>query len=192
VVVLGSGLDVPYPGEHRSFFEKVARAGGAVISELPMGTRPSRGTFPRRNRLIAAMGEALVVVQAGARSGALLTAEMARKLGRPVLAVPGPVDRVPSAGAHQLLREGALVCEGPADVLKALGIAMEKAKAPPPAEPGAGTEEGKILAALGGGPLPFDELAAHAGLEVMRAAEVLLSMELAGLVQMARGHYRKV
>jgi DNA processing protein len=191
MVVLGSGLDVAYPSEHRALFARVVASGGSVLSELPLGTRPTRGTFPRRNRLIAAMSEALVIVQAGPRSGALLTAAGARKLGRPVLALPGPVDKAPSVGAHQLLREGAKLCEGPGDALAALGLA-EPPVPPPPARPAGSPERDRVLRALEQGPLMFDELAAQAGLGLARAADVLLALEIEGSVELARGHYRKV
>jgi DNA processing protein len=191
LVVLGSGLDVPYPAEHRELFERVVREGGGLVSEQPLGTRPSRGTFPRRNRLLAAMSEALVVVQAGARSGALLTAEHARRLGRPVLAVPGPVDRDPSAGTHRLLREGARLCEGPEDVLSLLGVTSVRADLPRKTAPGMGDAAGRVMAALEPGPLVFEEVASRSGLAVAEAAEVLLELELEGAVELARGLYRR-
>jgi DNA processing protein len=189
LVVLGSGLDVPYPGEHRDLFARVVKGGGAVVSELPLGARATRGTFPRRNRLIAALGEALVVVQAGERSGALLTAADARRLGRSVLAVPGPVDRTPSAGVHRLLRAGATLCEGPADVLAALGMEAVPEPVTPREPPGAEGE--RVLRVLGDGPAPFDEIAARSGLSLARAAEVLLTLEIQGYIGLERGFYRK-
>lgn len=187
LVVLGSGLDRPYPSEHRDLFSRIAAAGGGVVSELPLGSRPTRGTFPRRNRLIAALGEATVVVQAGRRSGALLTAADARQLGRPVLAVPGAVDREGSAGVHQLLRDGAALCEGAADVLEILGI-----RGAPPATPSPPERDGdaeRVLSALADGALTFDQVAVRAGLDVGRAADALLQLELAGRVGLEGGYY---
>jgi DNA processing protein len=192
LVVLGSGLDVPYPGEHRELFARVVQAGGAVVSEQPLGTRPSRGTFPRRNRLIGAMSEVLVVVQAGARSGALLTAAEARRLGRHVLAVPGPVDRDPSAGVHRLIREGAGLCEGPQDILSLMGVRpAEPAPARGATAEPVGEAAARVLAALSAEALPFDQVASRSGLEVAQAAEALLELELGGAIGLERGFYHR-
>lgn len=120
LAVLGCGADVVYPPEHVGLADDVA-AHGALLSEHPPGTPPQPGHFPRRNRIVAALVQAVVVVEAGTSSGALLTARLAAEAGREVLAVPGPVDRGTHAGCHRLLRDGATLCEGADDVLRALG-----------------------------------------------------------------------
>jgi DNA processing protein len=142
VAVLGCGLDVDYPAEHRDLKEEIARVGG-VLSEHAPGEEPQRGHFPRRNRLVAALAQALVVVEAPRQSGALITAGLALELGREVLAVPGPVTRDASRGCHHLLREGsAALCEGAGDVFRALGLdplcagpAGDAGRSPPPPGP---------------------------------------------------------
>ncbi len=121
LAVLGCGVDVTYPAEHALLGEDIVKHGG-LLSEHPPGTRPQKGHFPRRNRLVAALSEVVVVIEAPARSGALVTAQLAVDMGREVLALPGPVGGS-FRGSHRLLRQGvAGVCEGPADVFEALGV----------------------------------------------------------------------
>jgi DNA processing protein len=119
LAVLGGGADVPYPASKRGVHRRLV-ATGAVLSELPAGVRPRRWCFPARNRLIAALTAATVVVEAAERSGALITARMARELGRDVAAVPGPVNSPRSAGANALLFDGAHLIRDPRDVLELL------------------------------------------------------------------------
>ena len=202
VVVLGSGVDVPYPSEHRELFDRVVAGGGAVVSELAFGKSPRPGTFARRNRIIAALGEVLVVMQAGSKSGALITAREANLLKRPVLAVPGAVDAPPSAGVHRLVRAGAFLCEGPGDVLAALGIASpsfrEEAStalsgtrsAQTFARPMAGSDASRVYEALAKSAATFDELSERTGLGLRKTADLLLGLELGGCVSLDRGYYK--
>lgn len=128
VAVLGSGIDCLYPPENRRLAERVAER-GALISEFPLGTSPYPGNFPRRNRVIAGWGRAVVVVEAAARSGALGTARAALEEGREVLAVPGHPSRPGSAGTNQLIRDGAVLVRHAADVALELGLAVAAAGA---------------------------------------------------------------
>lgn len=121
VAFLGSGLDVWYPPENRELGESLVANGGAVISEYPAGSPPEPWHFPVRNRLIAAMSEAVVVVEAGLTGGALITARLALELGRDVLAVPGDIDRPASVGCNLLIRDGATPVLGADDLLETLG-----------------------------------------------------------------------
>lgn len=122
VGVLGCGADVDYPAEHRDLAERVAAAGG-VLSELPPGTGPRPHHFPLRNRIISGLCRAVVVVEAGDRSGSLITARMALEQGRDVLAVPGNVLSGRSRGCHALIKDGARLVETVGDVLEELGWA---------------------------------------------------------------------
>jgi len=122
LAVLGCGVDVVYPPEHHALAREVA-ASGALWSEHPPGTPPHPGHFPRRNRLVAAVARVVVVVEAPLSSGALVTARLALDANREVLAVPGSVERGAHAGCHRLIRDGATLCEGVDDVLRALGLA---------------------------------------------------------------------
>ena len=187
VAVLGTGVDVLHPATHRPLFERMLAAGGAVVSELPDGTPGFRSNFPRRNRIVSGMSEAVIVVRAGARSGALITADWARAQGVPVFAVPGDVRDPLSAGPHALLRAGARVATEARDVLGALGI--DAAPAPQLALPALGGEEGALLSALGRRPRHADELARSARLASGAALAGLLTLELQGLCEQRPGHY---
>jgi DNA processing protein len=126
VAVLGSGIDVIYPAEHRGIYHQILDGKGAIMSEYPPGTPPDRWRFPARNRLIAAIASAVVVVEAGHQGGALITARLAAELGRPVFAVPGDVDRPASKGCNLLIRDGAFPVLGVADLIAELELVLGK------------------------------------------------------------------
>ncbi len=185
VAVLGCGVDVAYPASHRDLFARILAGGGALLSEQPDGHQAAPWDFPRRNRLVAALSDAVVVVRAGRRSGALITAAQARELGVPVLAVPGDADQPLSAGPIDLLRTGARVAAGAADVLRALGLEPgQQAALPLPDLP---PERARVLAALGAAARHADELAREAGLPTGAALAALLGLELAGLAEQQPG-----
>jgi DNA processing protein len=191
IAVFGTGLDVSYPREHDALFGEIVASGGALLSELPDGAPPTAWTFPRRNRIVAALSEAVVVVRAGLRSGALITAAIARRLGITVFAVPGDVRDRLSAGPNGLLREGARVAEGADDVLDALRIGHGAAPAQlelPAAELPTG-DAGRLLAAMRAEPRHADDLARDAGLGPGPAMAALLTLELQGLCDQRPGRY---
>lgn len=130
VAVLGSGLEVWYPPEHRPLGEELVSRGGAVISEYPPETRPEPWRFPARNRLISALSGVVVVTEAAKKGGALITARLAAEQGREVFAVPGDVSRSTSVGTNLLIRDGALPVLGPRDLIEALSLVLGA----PPAE----------------------------------------------------------
>lgn len=169
VAVIASGVTQPTPTDHVGLAERIARA-GTLVSETRDGGPFGRGAFVKRNRLIAALAEVTVVVEAGEHSGALATATAARALGRTVFAVPGDVDRPGSQGTLQLLREGARVCAHAGDVFAVL---------PRPAvslDP-----QARLLAALACGPQTVEALAAAAGLPPADALARLLRLQWSGL-----------
>jgi len=178
VAVIPSGLDAITPRHHVGLADRIA-ARGALLSEWAEGGPFGRGAFVQRNRLIAALAAATVVVEAAARSGALSTAAVAMRLGRPVLAVPGDVDRETARGCHALLRRGAQVCEQAADVLTAIGRAHPRGRANVAGEAGV-TPEARILVALDDIPRTVDALAAASGLGVPEALSALLALQWAG------------
>ena len=122
IAVLGSGIDVIYPREHRRLAEELREAGGAIVSEYPPGSRPDGWRFPVRNRIIAGLSAALVVVEAARTGGALITAVKAAEYGVPVFAVPGDVDRSSSEGTNRLIRDGAFPVFDPEDLLEELDL----------------------------------------------------------------------
>lgn len=120
VAVLGCGLDHNYPAENAELFDKIVASGGAVVSELPMSCRPEAKNFPARNRIIAGLSRGIVVIEAGEKSGALITARLAGEMGREVMALPGRVDVESSRGCHALIRDGVTLVATPADVEESL------------------------------------------------------------------------
>lgn len=178
VAVIPSGLDAITPRHHLGLADAIAER-GALLSEWASGPPRGTGVFVQRNRLIAALAAATVVVEAAARSGALSTAAAAMRLGRPVLAVPGDIDRETARGCHALLRRGARVCEQAADILAAIGPACPRVPATGACD-GAATPEGRILAALDEVPRTVDALAAVSGLGIPEALSALLALQWAG------------
>ncbi|HXI96443.1 MAG TPA: DNA-processing protein DprA [Candidatus Acidoferrum sp.] len=135
VAVMGTGVDVVYPAAHSRLAEDILAAGGALVSQFPDGTTPRRHNFPARNWTMAALSDAVVVVEAAERSGALITAEAALDLHKEVMAVPGSVFSPLSVGTHGLIRDGAALVQNARDVLAALGAGQEVLDdplAPPP------------------------------------------------------------
>lgn len=132
IAILGCGVDVTYPSENRGLFEEIASGGGAVLSEFPMGTTPEPWRFPTRNRIIAGMARATVLIETPEGSGALITARNAAEYGREVWAVPGPIEGGRSRGCHRLIQDGANLADSPEDVLQALGIAIDTPAEPAP------------------------------------------------------------
>lgn len=130
VAVLGCGVDVVYPRRHRTLYEQIL-GDGAVISEYPPGTRPDGWRFPTRNRIISALSDAVLVVEAGATGGALITAGIAIDQGVPVFATPGDVDRPASIGTNRLIRDGAFPVFGPDDLAAVLDLVVPFAASAP-------------------------------------------------------------
>jgi DNA processing protein len=179
LAVLGSGLDRLYPPEHDRLADEVA-ASGALLSEFPLGTRPWKAHFPRRNRVIAGLARGVVVVEASGRSGALSTARAALDEGREVMAVPGHPAQPQAEGTNGLLRDGAALVRGPADVLDAPGIET-------PATPLRAPEDA-VLRALGEGvPRGVDELQERTGLAVPALLARLAALELEGALRRVPG-----
>lgn len=177
VAVWGCGPDRVYPPENRELAELIAQR-GALVTEYPPGTPPRPENFPERNRLIAGLAQVLVVVEADARSGALLSAKLALEEGRDVMAVPGSVFSPLSAGPNALLRAGAAPAVCAQDVLDALGV-RAPAAAPPP-QP---NKEGLLRFLPLGESLTVDELAARSGLSIAEVLQEVARCELSGLVR---------
>jgi DNA processing protein len=184
VAVLGSGADVIYPAEHRSLADQIA-ARGAIVSELVPGTPPQQIFFPRRNRIISGLAQAVVVIEAGEKSGSLITARAALEQGRDVLAVPGNVLTGRNRGAHALLKDGAKIVETADDILEELGMPVLN---PGPGQPASNTEIDPVLACFTPGePSDLDRISGLSGLSPAQLLPRLLDLELQGLVGRAGG-----
>jgi DNA processing protein len=179
VAVLGTGVDVPYPAGHRVLHQTIIEY-GLVISENRPGAKAYKGSFPKRNRIIAALAPVTIVVEAGFRSGALNTAGQALELGRVVAAVPGPIDSDQSRGSNQLLRDGAVLIAAPEDALALLGMTLPKETAPPPLLP---DSEQKIWDATASGWIATDSLPSISGLSMAECLAAITSLEILGLVE---------
>ncbi|MFA7406543.1 MAG: DNA-processing protein DprA [Anaerolineaceae bacterium] len=186
IAVLGCGVDVIYPPEHRQLVEAIVE-NGALISDYPQGTQPEGSNFPPRNRVISGLSLATIVVEAGERSGALITADFAVEQGRDVFAVPGNVFSPASRGTNRLIQKGAYVLVSPQDVLDLLDLSQvedyKDARQVLPAD----TTEAKILQVMDYEPIHIDELCNKTGLPVENVSASLTMMELKGMVQHVGG-----
>jgi DNA processing protein len=184
VAVLGCGIDRDYPAAHRELARSIAEQ-SVVVSEYAPGVEPAPWRFPARNRIVAGLCAATVVVEARERSGALITADFALEEGREVFAVPGEITSALSAGSNALLRLGATPLTAAADVLESYGLAQT-----PPAEVDVGPAAAAVLERLRDGAAGADELARATGIGAGALAAALSELELAGLAHMEEGVYR--
>ncbi|WKE65698.1 DNA-processing protein DprA [Gallaecimonas kandeliae] len=186
VAVLATGLDQCYPRRHQALFEQIA-AQGALVSEMPPGTAALPALFPQRNRIIAGLSLATLVVEAGLKSGSLITARLAADAGREVLAVPGTPFNPQAQGCHQLLKEGAGLVTEPEDLLLAL-----KGWAQRPIQKVSEVEllpEHPVLDTVGDDTTPLDLIVERSRLEVDVVLSYLLELEMLGLVSRVPGGY---
>jgi DNA processing protein len=183
LAVLGSGADVIYPTEHRELARRVERS-GAVLSELVPGTPPRKPFFPLRNRVISGLSRAVVIVEAGERSGSLITARCALEQGREVLAVPGNVLTGRNRGGHALLKDGAKIVESADDILEELALRLPGGPAPVNL---AGPEDLVLRNLPAGEACDLDAIAERTGLATPRLLPRLFELELQGLVRRVGG-----
>jgi DNA processing protein len=187
VAVLGCGIDRDYPAAHAALAQRICER-GLVVSEYEPGVEPAPWRFPARNRIIAGLAAATVIVEARERSGALITADFALEDGREVFAVPGEITGTLSTGTNRLLRQGATPLTSTEDVLELFGLAASQRPRPSTL----GVDATAALARLADGAASADELARATGLEPGPLAAGLAELELAGLVAEAEGCYRVV
>ena len=199
MAVLACGADRAYPTAHRAMLDQITRA-GAVVSEVPVGCAPYRSRFLARNRIIATLARATVVVEANLRSGSLTTAKAARLHHLPVAAVPGPVTSMTSAGCHALIREtDAVLVTDAAEVAELAGrigedLSPDPQLRPVPAAPGddLDPESYRVWSAVPTrGGATTDRLASASGVEVRRLIGVLAALEAGGLLVKEGGRWRK-
>lgn len=190
VAVIGTGIDIVYPSRNRDLAHRIAEQ-GCLLSEYPLGTPATASNFPRRNRLISGLSRGVLVVEAAAQSGSLITARMALEQGREVFAIPGSIHSPLSKGCHQLLRQGAKLVESAQDVLEEFGNWASPVQA---LDADATSDEvDPILHAMGFAPVHIDVLANNLCMDIASLSARLLQMELAGHIEMlAGGLYRRV
>jgi DNA processing protein len=191
VAVVGTGPDLVYPARNRALCERIA-AQGCIVSEYPVGTPPLPGNFPKRNRIISGLAAGVLVVEAAAQSGSLITARQAAEQGRDVFAIPGSIHAALAKGCHILIREGAKLVDTAADVLEAMAWSpLVRAPAVAPAakrsEQAVPDGSAALLAALGHDPVEPDMLIASMNISPALLSSQLLALELAGLLERRPG-----
>ena len=187
VGVVATGLDIEYPRRHVALYERVRRS-GVVLSETGFGVRPAPGRFPVRNRIIAALADVVVVVEATIKGGARITAQFALDYGRTVLAVPGSRRNRAAEGTNALIADGAHPLLDWSDVLVALGLSSASCGTPrAPARPAPSADGAAVLRALGGEPATNDQLTSRTALAAEQVAVAIVALERSGWVTRAQG-----
>ena len=183
IAVIGTGADIVYPAAHRALAHRIAEH-GLIVGEFPLGAAAAAHHFPRRNRIIAGLSRGVLVVEAAARSGSLITARLAAECGREVFAIPGSIHSPLSKGCHQLIRQGAKLIDSVADILDELHASSPSQRQPAqPAQPARSEAEAgdaDFLALMGCDPVAADELAQRAGIGAAQVSAKLFDLELAG------------
>lgn len=184
LAVLACGLDVVYPQNNSALARRICESGqGALISEYPLGVRPESGNFPARNRIISGLSQGILVVEAGEKSGALITANDATKQGREVFAVPGSIFSSRSSGVNRLIREGAHLVSNVKDILDALNLFMVPQQMEIQQALPENAEERALLSLLSHEPVHINELILVSGLPAPMVSATLTMLELKGLVR---------
>ena len=184
IAVLGCGVDCVYPRENQQLYDAIIESGGVIVSEVPIGMSPNRGTFPARNRIIAGLSQAVSVTEGTEDSGALITAEFGIEYGRKVFAVPGPITSSLSKGPYKLIEKGARLVTHPKDVLQELQInnyelRIEKKKK----IIGESKEEQMLIDLLANEPFSFDEIVRSTNIHSSKIATLLSLMEIKGIIK---------
>ncbi len=200
IAIMGSGLDVIYPPENKKLYAEIVQS-GAVISEYPPGTPPLASNFPARNRIISGMSYGVVVVEAGEKSGSLITARLALEHGREVFAVPGSIDSAGARGTNKLIKQGAKLIENIDDILEDIFPQIEKSTLPsatsfdraaaiePPITVKLSAIEQIIIDLISTNNLQVDEIIAATGLSPAEALSSLMSLELKGIIKQHPGKF---
>jgi DNA processing protein len=194
IAVIGTGADIVYPARNRALAHQIAEA-GCIVSEYALGMPAIAANFPRRNRIISGLARGVLVVEAAALSGSLITARLALEQGRDVFAIPGSIHSPLSKGCHQLIKQGAKLVESAQDILEELGNYkfVQGVVASPPALITDDPTAARILAAMGFDPIDVNLLGERVALDAATISTQLLTLELAGLIEMLPGGiYRRV
>ena len=188
--VLGGGADICYPRQNRALYQRIIREQGGVCSEYPPGTQVRKYFFPARNRIISALSDLVLVVEAREKSGSLITADMALEQGRDVYALPGPVNESLSQGCHRLIYDGAGIAFSPEILLRELGLKCKnKIKSTQKNEIGLASDLNLVYSCLDLRPKSRDFLSQETGLPTEKTASALTELEVMGLVREIGRHY---
>jgi DNA processing protein len=188
VAVLAGGIDQVYPPQNAGLHERIA-AEGLLLAEQPVGAPPVARAFPRRNRIVSGLSAGVVVIEAAARSGSLITAQRAAEQGREVFVVPGSPMDPRYDGSNTLIRDGAILTRGVNDILSVLGLSHSAPQAiGKPRQKSDDRDTARVVAALGSSPTAVDELVRRCQVSAATVAEVLLSLELEGRLERHRGN----
>lgn len=208
IAVMGTGIDLIYPSRHRGLAQAILDAGGALISEFPLGVTSQAANFPQRNRIISGLSGGTLVIEAAVQSGSLITASYALQHDREVFAIPGSIHNPLARGCHQLIRQGATLVETAQDIVDQLAGLIsykrqeagsdphslplfresEKQNSSSPVD----AAEQALLDALGFDPLPLDLLAERTGADIGSLSAGLIALEIKGLVQQIGACYQRV
>jgi len=191
IAVIGTGADIVYPARNRALAHQIAAA-GCIVSEYPLGTPALSGNFPRRNRIISGLSRGVLVIEAAAESGSLITARMAAEQGRDVFAIPGSIHSPLAKGCHQLIKQGAKLVESAQDILEEYGQDLPGSAAAP-ATVAATPSLDPLLDLIGFDPVDVDTLAQRAGQDIASLHAKLLVLELQGALERLPGEiYRRL
>lgn len=194
IAVIGTGADIVYPARNRNLAHLIAE-GGCIVSEYSLSTPALAPNFPRRNRIISGLAKGVLVVEAAAQSGSLITARMAAEQGREVFAIPGSIHSPLSRGCHQLIRQGAKLVESAQDILEELQsvpLPTPHTLAKPGAMPMDASEDG-LLKEISFDPVHMDMLASRTGIDISSLTTELLTLELSGQLEaLPGGYYRRL
>lgn len=190
--VLGCGLNICYPPSGFRLYEDILRGGGGLISEFPMGSPPLGWHFVSRNRIISGLSDAVVVVEAKARSGTLITVEYALNQGKQIFAVPGRMTDRLSEGCNRLIKDGACILSSPEDILDYLNLKEKRSIIPKPLERLLNEEQKALYNQLDTEAVHIDKISEQSSLPINKLSMLLLELELLGLCELTRpGYYRK-
>lgn len=193
VAVIGTGADIVYPARNRNLAHQIAEL-GCIVSEYPLGMPAIAHNFPRRNRIISGLARGVLVVEAAAQSGSLITARLAAEQGRDVFAIPGSIHSPLAKGCHQLIKQGAKLVESAQDILGEFGHYESRPVSTSPSQSAdQDCDSNPLLIAMGYDPVDADTLSIRCGLDVAAVSAQLLTLELTGLIEMLPGGmYRRL
>jgi DNA processing protein len=194
IAVLGCGVDCCNPGENQNIYDEILKSGNCIVSEFPLGMRPTLWSFPARNRIIAGLSQAVLVTEGAEDSGSLITAEFALKFSRQVFAVPGPITSSMSKEPYKLISRGAKLVTTADDILKELKAQNSnvKTKTQISKRKGETKEEDLIIKLLENEPLHFDEIVRRTKLKSSNLSSILSMMEIKGLINSASGGFWQI